>query len=82
VDGNTLIWFTERVGNKLGRYRYPIGTFHYEFPLPTANSLPTGIAVDGEGCAWYTAPGANQIGRFCLILRYGYLPLVSKPPSR
>jgi virginiamycin B lyase len=72
-DGRT-IWFTERAGNRLGRYTYI--TQIVEFPLPTPASSPTGIAIDSAGCAWYTAPAANQIGRFCSIT--SFLPLVVK----
>ena len=49
-----------------------------EFPLPTENSAPTGIAVDAAGCAWYTAPGTNRIGRLCLRLPYAiFLPIMT-----
>jgi hypothetical protein len=35
--------------------------------------------VEGDGCAWYTAPGANQIGRLCLPFPIqAHLPLVLK----
>jgi virginiamycin B lyase len=70
-DGWT-VWFTERAGNKLGRFD---GAFA-EFPLPTPASSPTGIAIDSAGCAWYAAPTANQIGRFCPV--YTFLPVILK----
>jgi streptogramin lyase len=70
-DGWT-VWFTERAGNQLGRFD---GAFA-EFPLPTPDSSPTGIAIDSAGCAWYAAPTANQIGRFCPV--YTFLPVILK----
>jgi virginiamycin B lyase len=76
MEDNAAIWFTERAGNKLGRYAGPSPP--REYSLPTQNSAPTGIVVDGNGCAWYTAPGANRIGRLCPPLNYlAYLPFVS-----
>jgi virginiamycin B lyase len=80
TDGNSLIWFTERAGNKLGLYQHPLDacSTHLEFPLPTPNRLPTGIAVDSEGCVWYTAPGVNRIGRLCVSLARTSGPLVMR----
>ena len=71
ADGKT-VWFTERAGNKLGRFDGRI----VEFPLPTPNSSPTGIALDSAGCAWYAAPTANRIGRLCLVR--SFLPVILK----
>ncbi len=34
-----------------------------EFPLPSANSLPSGITVGPDGNLWFTETGANKIGR-------------------
>ncbi|MBN1136043.1 MAG: hypothetical protein JXM73_05635 [Anaerolineae bacterium] len=66
------VWFTERAGNKLGRFD---GAFA-EFPLPTPGSSPTSIALDSAGCAWYAAPTANRIGRFCPV--HVFLPVILK----
>jgi streptogramin lyase len=50
-----------------------------DYALPTANSLPTDIAVDGAGCAWYTAPGSNRIGRFCAPpVQLIFLPVIQR----
>jgi streptogramin lyase len=48
------------------------GIYHWSFltspasqsawPVPTANSEPTGITVDGSGNAWFTELGTNQVG--------------------
>jgi virginiamycin B lyase len=72
IEGEKAVWFTERTGNKLGRYTGPIPPD--EYPLPTSSSLPTDVVVDGSGCAWYTAPGSNRIGRLCL--HETHLPLI------
>ncbi len=59
-DGN--LWFTESVGNKLGRIT--TSGVITEFPVPTASSGPYGIAFDAVGNVWFTERFANQIGRF------------------
>jgi streptogramin lyase len=75
------VWFTERNGNRLGRFTGE-HSFPSEYLLPTPNSRPTDIVVDGEGCAWYTAPDANRIGRFCPPPdTYIFLPLVLRDES-
>ncbi len=61
-DGN--LWFTESVGNKIGRIT-PAGVIT-EFPVPAAQSGPYGIAVGRDGNIWFTERFANQIGRFSL----------------
>jgi len=61
VDG--LIWFTERSGNKIGRFDIQTGQFE-EYLIPTPNSEPRGIAVANDGKIWFTEWAANQIGRF------------------
>jgi streptogramin lyase len=34
-----------------------------EFPIPTANSEPIGIAPGPDGALWFTEPLVNKIGR-------------------
>jgi virginiamycin B lyase len=76
------VWFTERNGNRLGRFTGE-HSFPREYLLPTPNSRPTDIVVDGEGCAWYTSPDANRIGRFCPPPdTYTFLPLILRNESR
>ena len=57
ADGN--LWFTETVGNNIGRIT-PGGTIT-EFALPHANSQPKGIAAGPDGNLWFTELG--RIGR-------------------
>lgn len=73
TDG-VSVWFTERAGNKLGWWN---GLFS-EYTLPTADSLPTSIAVDAAGCAWYAAPGSSRIGRLCVERSSTFLPVIFK----
>jgi streptogramin lyase len=76
LQSRDLVWFTERAGNRLGRYQVSTGKM-LEYALPTPGSQPTDIAVDAAGCAWYAAPGANRIGRLCpWAMARTYLPLV------
>ncbi len=60
---NGLIWFTERSGNRIGRFDIQTGLFE-EYLIPTPNSEPRGIAVANDGQIWFTEWAANQIGRF------------------
>jgi streptogramin lyase len=56
-DGN--VWFVENGGNKVGRIT-PAGVLT-EFPLPTAQSLPSQIVLGG-GDVYYTAAGVVKVG--------------------
>jgi len=58
-DGN--LWFTESVGNKIGRVT-TAGAIT-EFPVPTAGSGPYGLCVGPDGKIWFTERFGNQIGR-------------------
>ena len=54
------MWFTEGVGNKIGRIT-PTGTIT-EFTIPTANSGPLGIAAGADGNVWFTENSGNKVG--------------------
>ncbi len=58
-DGN--LWFTESLGNKIGRIT-TAGVIT-EFTIPTANSHPLGIAAGPDGALWFTENATNKIGR-------------------
>jgi streptogramin lyase len=58
-DGN--IWFTERLGNRIGRIT-PNGVIS-EFAIPTPGSEPMSIAVGPDGNLWFTETAAGKIGR-------------------
>ena len=55
------LWFTENVGNKIGRITTS-GSIS-EFPIPTATSSPANIAVGPDGALWFTEQQAGKIGR-------------------
>jgi len=78
-DGN--LWFTESVGNNVGRIT-PEGTIT-EFPVPTPASGPYGIAVGADGNVWFTERLGNQIGKLDLstfqITEYA-IPTVDSQP--
>ena len=58
-DGN--VWFTELVGNRIGRIT-PSGEIT-EFPVPTANSEPIAIAKGPDGNLWFAEQDGEKIGR-------------------
>jgi len=59
LDGN--VWFTEQIGNKIGRITTG-GTFT-EFPVPTAACQPQGVASGPDGNIWFTEQTGSKIGR-------------------
>ena len=58
-DGN--VWFTELVGNRIGRIT-PAGEIT-EFPVPTANSEPIAITKGPDGNLWFAEQDGEKIGR-------------------
>lgn len=59
--GGKNLWFTERTSSQIGRLSIAGGFNEYTFP--TANSMPTNIARDGNGAFWFTETAAQKIGR-------------------
>lgn len=60
ADG--VIWFTERLGNRIGRLDVASGELQ-EFPVPTAQSEPTGIAVASNGDVWFAQRNGNRLAK-------------------
>jgi virginiamycin B lyase len=60
-DGN--VWFTERQGNKLGRFDPKTESFK-EFPLPGPEASPYAIGIDRDGMIWYSSHEQDTLGRF------------------
>ncbi len=63
-DGN--LWFTESLGNQIGRVT-PAGGFQ-NFPLPTTCNYslkcgPDSIITGPDGALWFTESSGNRIGR-------------------
>jgi virginiamycin B lyase len=59
TDG--ALWFTEFLGNKVGRLT-TTGTFT-EYPVPTANAKPLGITTGPDGNIWFTEVTGHKLGR-------------------
>jgi len=55
------LWFTETVGNSIGRITTAAAIT--EYPIPTAYSAPEGIASGPDGALWFTEREGNKIGR-------------------
>ncbi len=53
------VWYTASDTNSV--VRMVTGVSEAPFPLPTPNSMPRGIAVDGAGRAWVAEYAANRI---------------------
>ena len=64
-----LVWFTERLGNRIGRLNPSAGSDAAiqaslaEFLVAGAGSKPTGIAAGPDGNVWFTENGSDEIGR-------------------
>ncbi len=59
-DGN--VWFSERQGNKIGRFDPKTQTFR-EFPLPGPEASPYAIGVDRDRMVWYSSHEQDVLGR-------------------
>ncbi|TMI26555.1 hypothetical protein E6H36_05375 [Candidatus Bathyarchaeota archaeon] len=66
VDGQGNVWFTELVGNKLGKLNYPSYSLT-EYSLPTSNAGPAEIAFQtgpqGQLLVWVTETYADKVAR-------------------
>jgi virginiamycin B lyase len=54
-----------------------------DFPIPTPNSLPSGITTGPDGALWFTESGANKIGRITtagLVTEFP-IPTANSEPS-
>ena len=59
ADGN--LWFTERLGNAVGRIT-PGGSID-EFVVPASTPNLVGIAAGPDGNVWFAELGGNNVGR-------------------
>jgi streptogramin lyase len=55
------VWFTEQLGNRIGRVGRGGGIT--EYPLPNPASGPTGIVLGPDRALWFTEQLGNRIGR-------------------
>ncbi len=58
---DAALWFTEEIGNNIGRVTTS-GAIT-EFPLPNPESIPVGIVAGPDGALWFTEESGNRIGR-------------------
>lgn len=61
VGPDKNLWFTEVVGNNIGRIR-PDGSVLKEFPLPRPASFPFSITSGSDGNLWFTERLTDSIG--------------------
>jgi virginiamycin B lyase len=62
VDSDGAVWFTERRGNKIGRFDPKTETFK-EFPLPGPEASPYAIGIDRNAMIWYSSHEQDTLGR-------------------
>src|SRR5207302_147410 len=62
LDSNGIVYFSERQGNKIGRFDPKTETFK-EYPLPGPAGTPYAIAVDKDDTVWYNSNDQDTIGR-------------------
>jgi virginiamycin B lyase len=62
VDADGVVWFTERRGNKIGRFDPKTETFK-EFPLPGPEASPYAIGLDRDRMVWYSSHEQDTLGR-------------------
>jgi streptogramin lyase len=62
VDSDGIVWFSERVGNRIGRFDPHTETFK-EFPLPGPQASPYALALDRDHMIWYASHEQDLIGR-------------------
>lgn len=60
IDGNT-VWFTLLNYNNIGKLDTTTGDFTF-YPIPTADSKPTGISLGG-GYVWFVERAGDKLGR-------------------
>ncbi len=60
---NGAVYFTERGGNRIGKI--DVNTHELaEYPIPTANSAPTGIDAAPNGTLWFTERDGKKLANF------------------
>jgi virginiamycin B lyase len=62
VDPDGIVWFSERRGNKIGRFDPKSETFK-EFPLPGPEASPYAIGIDRNRMIWYSSHEQDTLGR-------------------
>lgn len=63
VVADGTVWFTEKSGNKLGKLDIATSSIT-EYPLPTADSQPTGLDIASDGNVWIATSGNDGVIEF------------------
>lgn len=69
VGSDNHLWFTEQLGNMIGRLNPLAGTDAsiqnslFEIPVPGNDSAPHDIVAGPDDALWFTQSGSDQIGR-------------------
>jgi hypothetical protein len=64
--GDRAFWFTELLGNKIGRIS--TGGSITEHPLPSASAEPRAMAVAPDGDIWFVEEGVGKVGYLQLVV--------------
>lgn len=62
ITDDGVVWFGERMGNKLGRFDSQTETFK-EYDLPGPSASPYALGIDPQGDIWYSSTDQDTIGR-------------------
>jgi virginiamycin B lyase len=62
VDSDGIVWFSERVGGKIGRLDPTTETFK-EYPLPGPSPSPYAIGIDRNHMIWYASHEQDTLNR-------------------
>jgi streptogramin lyase len=62
VDSDGTVWFSERVGNKIGHFDPKTETFK-EFDLPGPSASPYAIGIDRNRMIWYSSHEQDTLNR-------------------
>ncbi len=79
--GRQSLVHRRQAANKIGRIT--TAGVVTEFPIPTADSAPNGIAAGPDGNLWFTEHAANQIGRITTagVITEFSIPTVNSVPG-
>jgi virginiamycin B lyase len=58
------VWYSEMDGNRVVLFSPSTLSWTLELDVPTANSKPYGIALEGNVALWFTERKGNRLGRF------------------
>ncbi|MGE5539322.1 MAG: carboxypeptidase regulatory-like domain-containing protein [Gemmatimonas sp.] len=61
LDKDGIVWFSERQGNRIGRFDPKTSAFQ-EFPLPGPEASPYALGIDDKGRVWYSSHEQDTVG--------------------